>query len=92
VIEDGVDAMRQGIATRHPLRNPSLVVKWPADIDALFRALFYDRHPDAQKDVDRLRRIADQLGIEYSPRRREPTVLDNRELDHIADAQSSYQG
>ncbi len=75
IIREAITMMRDDIEGRHPLRNPTYIAKWDADLDALHRALFHKDRPLNPADSARLRRLADQLGIEPPGRRSDRAAM-----------------
>ncbi len=69
VIRQAVGVMREDIEDRHPLRNPTYIARWDADLDALYYVLFYKNRSLNPAESARLRRIADLLRIDAPGRR-----------------------
>lgn len=70
VIHIAIGVMREDVERRHPLRNPTHIARWEADLDLLHRALFHGDRPLLPAESARLRRLAKILGIDPPARDR----------------------
>ncbi len=69
IVVEAISVMRRGIEDRHRARNPTHIAKWEGDLDLLFRALFLRDRSLNPAETKRLRRLAEELGIDPPGRR-----------------------
>jgi hypothetical protein len=75
LIHTAIGVMREDVERRHPLRNPTHIVRWEADLDLLHRTLFHGDRPLLPAENARLRRLAKDLGIDPPTRDQSPRPL-----------------